>query len=178
MINITSPAYFGHPSCILFSPIVSPAVAGPAERGTLPRSGLPCFCPCGQHNCPVRSSASEKFGRRVARGNPELSGFPMQTKLLFLLFATGGPPGGVQRRTAGRQRRNLLAILPIIPISAMPLLPDSPLTLNLTPSTPRLTHPCGRGWTSSSPDCNCTTGLPVDGNCRHDALYPSHTTRR
>ena len=40
----------------------------------------------------------KKFGRRVARGNPELSGFPLQTNNCFHLFATGGPPGVIQRR--------------------------------------------------------------------------------
>ena len=45
----------------------------------------------------------EKLGRRVARGNPELSGFPMQTNNCFPLLATGGPPGVIQRRGVGRR---------------------------------------------------------------------------
>jgi hypothetical protein len=49
---------------------------------------------------------SRKFRRRVARGNPELSGFPPQTNNCFQLLAAGGSPGVIQRRGVGRQRRN------------------------------------------------------------------------
>ena len=59
--------------------------------------------PGSQFHAAIRK---KKFGRRVARGNPELSGFPMQTNNCFPLLATGGPPGVIQRRGVGRQRRN------------------------------------------------------------------------
>ena len=51
---------------------------------------------------------SKKFRRRDARGNLELSGFPLQTKHCLSQFATGGSPGVIQRRGVGRQRRNAL----------------------------------------------------------------------
>ena len=49
-----------------------------------------------------------KFWRRDARGNLELSRFPLQTKHCLSQFATGGSPGVIQRRGVGRQRRNAL----------------------------------------------------------------------
>ena len=54
------------------------------------------------------SIRQKKFGRRVARGNPELSvpqSRDLQTNNCFPLLATGGPPGVIQRRGVGRQRR-------------------------------------------------------------------------
>ena len=48
-----------------------------------------------------------KFRRRDARGNPELSGFPLQTKMCFPLLAAGCQPGVFQRsRSRGTGRRN------------------------------------------------------------------------
>jgi len=53
----------------------------------------------------ISYDASSKFRRRVARGNLELSGFPLQTNNCFPLLATGGQPDVIQRRGVGRQRR-------------------------------------------------------------------------
>jgi len=45
----------------------------------------------------------KKFWRRDARGNLELSRFPLQTNNCFQLLATGGPPDVIQRRRVGRR---------------------------------------------------------------------------
>ena len=47
------------------------------------------------------------FRRRDARGNLELSRFPLQTNNCFPQFAADGPPGVIQRsRSRGIGRRN------------------------------------------------------------------------
>ena len=60
---------------------------------------------------------------------------------------------------------------------ATPLSPGFRRSRRLTPTRPIPTHPAGRDWTGSTPDCNCTTGLPTSGICRHDGLCPVRTRR-
>ncbi len=56
------------------------------------RGELPSFYPS------IKSSGGGSRG-----GNPELSGFPMQTRNCFPQHVTGGPPGVIQRRGVGRR---------------------------------------------------------------------------
>ncbi len=106
----TGQPHFGHLTASFWTPVLHGVFHFSSVLSVL---SVPCFCPCGRHNCTGSHPFCRyllffnlKFRRRVARGNPELSGFPPQTNNCFPQLATGGPPGVIQRRNVGRQRRN------------------------------------------------------------------------